>query len=100
MVRIAEPLEVHDLPLAQESDGVGDIRIVAEAEDVVVGNAGLLLCCGFVRTTLRQDSVRLQGVGRGRLGEMSLGQLVQTVLIFRVSVGDEQDVNEVQLRNP
>ena len=48
---LAEALEVHDLPLAQESDGVGDVRVVAEAKDVVIGNAGLLLCCGLVKTT-------------------------------------------------
>ena len=44
MVCLAEALEMHDLPLPQEADGVVDIRIVAEAEDVVVGDAGLLLC--------------------------------------------------------
>ena len=46
----AEPLEVYDLPRTEEADDVVHVRIVAEAEDIVVGNAGLLLCCVLVRT--------------------------------------------------
>ena len=34
---------MHDLPLAEELDGLPDVGVVAEAEDVVVGHAGLLL---------------------------------------------------------
>ena len=41
---IPEPLVMHDLPLAEELDGLSYVGIVAEAEDVVVGDAGLLLC--------------------------------------------------------
>ena len=41
--RLAEALEVNDLPLTQEADDVVDIRIVGHAQDVVVGNPGLLL---------------------------------------------------------
>ena len=48
---LAEPLEVNDFPLAQELDNVVDVGIVAETEDVVVGNAGLLFCCEVVKTT-------------------------------------------------
>ena len=47
----AEALEMDDFPGAKEPDGVGDIRIVAHAQDIVVGKAGLLLCCDRVRTT-------------------------------------------------
>ena len=36
---------MHDFPGAQELDDIVDIRIVAEPQDVVVGDAGLLLCC-------------------------------------------------------
>ena len=43
MVCFAEPLEVDDLPLTQESDGIADIRVIAQTQDVVVGYAGLLL---------------------------------------------------------
>ena len=41
---IGEPLVMHDLPLTQELDGLADVGIVAEAEDVVVGDSCLLLC--------------------------------------------------------
>ena len=40
---LAEALVVDDLPLAQEADDVADVGVVAQAQDVVVGDAGLLL---------------------------------------------------------
>ncbi len=40
-----EPLEVDDLPLPQETDGIADIVVFNHAQDVVVGGAGFLLCC-------------------------------------------------------
>ena len=40
---LAEPLEVDDLPLAQETDGIADFRILHDAEYVVVSGAGFLL---------------------------------------------------------
>ena len=46
-----ETLEVHDFPLTQETDHIVDIRVVRQAEDVVIGKAGLLFCCDLVRTT-------------------------------------------------
>ena len=49
--RFAEPLVMHDLSGAQEFHYVAHIRIVAQAQDVVVGDARFLLCCTFVRTT-------------------------------------------------
>ena len=55
-LRFSEALEVHDLPGPEELDGVADVRIVGKAENVVVGNAGLLLCCAFVRTTQQKSS--------------------------------------------
>ena len=39
-----EPLEMDDLPLAQETDGITHIVVLDHAQDVVVGGAGLLLC--------------------------------------------------------
>ena len=39
----AETLEMNDLPLPQESDDVIDIRIVADAQDVVISDASFLL---------------------------------------------------------
>lgn len=47
----AEALEVDNLPGPEEPDSVGDVRIVTEAENVIVGNASLLFCCNGVRTT-------------------------------------------------
>ena len=47
----AEPLEVDDLPLPQEADHVVHIRVITETQDIVIGEAGFLLCCNGVRTT-------------------------------------------------
>ena len=41
--RIAETLEVRDFPRAQKADRVAHVRVVGEAEDVVVGQTRLLL---------------------------------------------------------
>ena len=51
MVCIAEALEMDDLPLPQETDGVVHIRVVGQPQNVVIGEAGLLLWCDLVRTT-------------------------------------------------
>ena len=42
--RLAEALEVDDLPLPEEADDVIDVGVVAEPEDVVIGDSGLLFC--------------------------------------------------------
>ena len=55
---LTETLEVHDLPLPQEPNGVVDIGIVTKAKDVVIGDAGLLLCCDLVRTTFREKGLK------------------------------------------
>ena len=49
---LAEALEVDHFPGPQEADGIIDIRVIGQAENVVVGNARLLLCRDLVRTTL------------------------------------------------
>ena len=41
--RFTEPLIMHKLPCAEELDRVAHVGIVAHAENVVVGRAGLLL---------------------------------------------------------
>lgn len=43
MVCFAEALEMDDFPLSQKLDRVPHIGIVSEAQNVVVGHAGLLL---------------------------------------------------------
>ena len=50
---LAKALEMDDFALTQEADDVVDIRIVGEAENVVVGESGLLLCCDLVKTTFQ-----------------------------------------------
>ena len=47
----AEALVVHHLPLAQEADDVVDVRVVGQAQDVVVGRARLLLCRDLIKPT-------------------------------------------------
>ena len=48
----AEPLEVDDLPLPQEPNGIAHVWVIAEPEDVVIGQPRLLFWGDFVRTTL------------------------------------------------
>lgn len=48
---LTEPLEVDDLPLPQEADHVVYIRVVGQAEDVIVGEPGLLLWCNHESAT-------------------------------------------------
>ena len=57
--RLAEALEMDDLPLPQKADRRQHIRIVHQPDDVVVGRARLLLC----RHILMQvgDGVALAG---------------------------------------
>lgn len=59
------------LPLAQELDNVVYVRVIAEAQDVIVGDAGFLLC----RQILRQisDQVALTGHTGGAVGESGGG---------------------------
>jgi hypothetical protein len=42
---------MHDLPGPQELDDIVDVRIVGQAQDVVIGDPGLLLCYNHIRTT-------------------------------------------------
>ena len=44
----AEALIVDYLPLAQETYRVDDIRIIHKAEDIVIGQPRLLLCCDIL----------------------------------------------------
>ncbi len=45
----AEPLEVYDFAFPEETDGIADLRILYQPEDVVVCGAGLLLCCQILK---------------------------------------------------
>ena len=46
-----EALEVDDFTGSQKFNDVVDIRIIGKTQNVVVGDAGLLLCCDRARTT-------------------------------------------------
>ena len=48
-------LEMHHLPLPQEPDRITDFRVFDQAEDIVVGGTGFLLCCNHVRTTFWEN---------------------------------------------
>ena len=50
-------LEMHHLPLPQEPDRITDFRVFDQAEEVVAGGAGFLLCCNHVRTTFWQNLI-------------------------------------------
>lgn len=67
MQALAEALEVDDFPLPQKADNVVYVRVITEAENVVIGHPGFLLS----REIFRQigNGVALDGHGRGIPGE-------------------------------
>lgn len=44
MVCFAEALEMDDFPLPQEADHIAHVGVVGQTEDVIIGEAGFLLC--------------------------------------------------------
>jgi hypothetical protein len=46
-----ETLEVNNFPGPEKFDDVADVRVVGEAEDIVVGYAGFLLWCNHESAT-------------------------------------------------
>lgn len=48
---LTKALEMDDFPLTQEFDHIVHIRVVAEAQDVVIGDPGFLLCYVSLSTT-------------------------------------------------
>lgn len=53
---LAEALKMHDLARPQEFDGVVDIGIVGQPQNVVIGHTSLLFCCDGVRTTFQMSN--------------------------------------------
>ena len=49
--RFAESLIMYDLAFSQETDRVEDVRVIAHADDVVIGGAGFLFWGDLVSTT-------------------------------------------------
>ncbi len=82
--KLAKTLEVDNLALPEELDNLVDVGIVAQAKNVVVGCASLLLCRRFASATffleipvnvdLVLSAVRLLGVDNDLLDE-NLNQL-------------------------
>ena len=54
---VAEALEVYDLPFTEEFERLADIWIVDQAQQVVIGRAGFLLCCNCKRTTYHSKQI-------------------------------------------
>ena len=50
--RITETLIVNDLPLSEEFQGIAHIGIVNKAQEIVVGDSCLLLCCNRIYYTI------------------------------------------------
>lgn len=69
---LAEPLEVDDLPLSQEADGIADLRVFYHPQDVVVGGAGFLLCCQILKKVCDGISFGLKFAGVKRNAASSL----------------------------
>ena len=57
--RVSEPLEMHDFSFSQEFERLTNIRVVDQAEKVVVGCSGFLLWYDGIRTTFRGDLYKL-----------------------------------------
>lgn len=80
---LAEALEVDNLSGPQEADGVGDVRVVAHAQNVVIGKPGLLLCgqvLGQVRDGVAGDGDALRAPGgTGGGGGVDRGGVINEV---------------------
>lgn len=55
--RVAEALEVYDFAGTQELDRLAHIGVVDQAQQVVVGRAGFLLCCNLVSTNSEKTRI-------------------------------------------
>lgn len=42
---------MHNFPLTEKSNYVVNIRVIRQAEDIIIGKSGFLFCCDLVRTT-------------------------------------------------
>ena len=58
---IGKPLIMHDLPLSEELDGLSYVGVIAEAQNVVVGDSCLLLWCNHIRTNFSEIPMNFYG---------------------------------------
>ena len=83
--RFAKTLIMHNLPLSQEADRVENIRVIAHADDVIIGGAGFLfrshvfgqVCDGITlrskaKRVKREACRRLRVDPRGMIDEVGL----------------------------
>lgn len=71
--RFAEALIMNDLPLPEELDCIPDVGVVDQPEDVVVAQAGFLLCCQILKKIGQHVSgggklCSVEGIAGGSLG--------------------------------
>lgn len=66
MVRITEALEVDNLPFAQKLDRIAHIRVIHQAQDVVIGHPSLLFRSEVLGQVADDVAGRLQGACRKR----------------------------------
>ncbi len=72
MVCFAKTLEMDNFPFPEETDHIVDVRIIRQAEDVVIGEAGLLLCSQILSQVRNNITCDLHcrsgpGITRGKL---------------------------------
>lgn len=48
---ICKSLIMHDLALAQKLNGIAHIGVIGQTQNVIIGHAGLLLCCYHIFAT-------------------------------------------------
>ena len=86
--RFTESLIMYDLAFSQETDRVEDVRVVAHAEDVVIGGAGFLFRCHIFGQvcngiTLRSKAERVKWEACRRLRVDSRGMIDKVSLETR-----------------
>ena len=64
---LGEPLVVDNLPLPQVPQHVDHVRVVRLQQQVLVGGAGLLLCCNLTSTTFRFKIQKFQWISMGTI---------------------------------
>lgn len=51
MFRFTEALEVNNFTLPKEANDIVDIWVIGQAENIIIGDTGFLLCGDLARTT-------------------------------------------------
>ena len=80
MVCFAEALEVNNFTLPKKANDIVDVWVIGQAEDIVIGDTGFLLCgqvFGEVGNNIPSDlhGGSRPGIARGELGIYSCGMI-------------------------